>query len=266
MLTDEEKDKILELKGQGYSDFKIGKMLGVDAKTVRKYSKDDEENEINHPSSLKNSEPREPSIRPVKGKGGPMSTLKQDAYQSAQYDFKLEMLRDEQEEYRERKNRARKEEQEQEKREKLERFRIAEQQRQAEEREKKARVVIQQVKEKALPVAIRQTFPRHIMALIYLEIEKVLSKTDVIGFSENELVILAEGIRDRVIEQNIEEIREGLYEYSVNLCLTGVKEVWKNIYDKYRMDGGDLSYRDFIFACASRLPPEKREQVLSVIL
>lgn len=58
MLTEEEKDKILELKGQGYSDFKIGKMLGVDPKTVAKHSRGNNSGGGEGPSlSIKNRHP-----------------------------------------------------------------------------------------------------------------------------------------------------------------------------------------------------------------
>jgi hypothetical protein len=112
---------------------------------------------------------------------------------------------------------------------------------------------------------MKAILPNHIMAAIYLEIEKILSRMDLPGLPFDELVILAKGIKNRVIEQNHEAVRQALYEYFINLSRKELKECLKHMYNDYMMDGGELSYRNFIISNASRFPPEKREQFLSMI-
>lgn len=214
---------------------------------------------------------RQSSIRPIKGRGGPMSILKEDAYKSEQYDFKLEMLEDDREEYRERKNRARREGAEQARLEKLERFRIVEQQRQAEAKLLKSRTIIQGVKDAVLPPAAKDVYPALVMASIYQEIEKVLGRMDLIGVPLSELVILARDIEERIIGQNADACREsasnylrGLAEIKLNQVMEMQRENFKKL---YRESGSKLSYRDFMVAEINRYAPEKskREEILSMI-
>lgn len=217
---------------------------------------DDQRDEVKH---------RTHRLRPAKGKGGPMSTLKEDAYGSLQYDFKTEMLQDEREEYRERKNRARKEELEQERLEKLERFRIVEQQRQAAEREVKARVVIQKIKNAVLPLAARDVYPTLVMASIYQEIEKILGRMDLLGIPLSELVILGTDIKNRILSQNIEAVRQSASEYLARQALCQVKQWIKDTYSDYREHGGELPMRDFILDNAGDLSPERQREFLNSI-
>jgi hypothetical protein len=197
VLTDEEKEKILELKGKGYSDFRISKELGVDRKTVKRYSGDDGEDNI-EPLSIPKDRESFIRERPVRGKGGPMSTLKEDAYRSAQYDFKTEVLEDERNEYRERKDRELKVRLEEERRRQQEEN-LLRQRQEGEERRKRERMLkIQKMKMIAIPAPLMATIPPHILSLTLSEIENGLAKVDIDSLSERELLIHAEAIRSRV--------------------------------------------------------------------
>lgn len=202
---------------------------------------------------------RKLSARPESG----LVKSMRDELEVAKVEFEIEKVEDARGKWQERKGREEKERAEQEKGQRLEELRVRETQRIQMEIEERERAIIQRVKEAVLPLSMKQVLPAHIMSAIYQEIEKILSRMNLVGVPEDELVILAKGIKDRVIQQNDETVRQALYEYFTDLARKGVKEVLKDLYNKYRMGGGELSLQDFLANASSS--PDERERLLSLI-
>lgn len=201
---------------------------------------------------------RKLSVRPVSG----LVQSMRDELETSKVEFEIEKIEDARSKWQERKDRERKEKAEQERAERLEEHWVREGERQTEEKEIQKRNVIQKVKNHVIPAGMRAFIPAHILAFMYQEIEKVLSRMDVLGLPFSELVVLAKSIRDRVIEQNSESVRQSVYEYLMALSRNGLKECLKQMYNDYMMDGGELSYRGWIL---TNTPPENQRQLLELI-
>ena len=200
----------------------------------------------------------------VRGGSGLVQGLR-DELEASRVQFEIEKLTDLKQKWQERQDRERKEKVEAERVKRLDEFLVRESQEQTAETEAKARAIIQKVKNEVLPVEMKDMIPVHIMAYMYQEIEKVLSKMDVLTLPFHELTIIAEGIKDRLIEQFSEELRPAIHDYFITLARQQLNESWRLLYHSYRERGGTLPYRNFILSLISKYPIEKQRQFLQVV-
>lgn len=203
---------------------------------------------------------RKLSVRPG---SGPLVNQMKDELESSRIEFEIEKIQDARAKWQERKSREEKERAEQERIQRLEELQVREGQRQTGERERESRFIIQRVKESVLPLSAKAVLPASVMSAIYAEVEKTLSRMNLVGIPLSELVILGTDIKNRIIGANAEMVRQSAYEYLMAFSRNGLKETVKQMYNDYREHGGELSLRDFILANASS--PDERETLLSLI-
>jgi len=203
MLTSEEKKKILAFKGEGYSDYRIAKEMGLDVKTVKRYS-EDEINSLESPNDS-HGDFSEKDRKPILGKRaslslGPVSSRKEDEYRASLIDFKMERLNDERDEYRERRDREKKEKLEAERIQRFDEFQVREEQRQIEERQEKIRRVKQRLMDKLYPdVMPHLTFTQR--GRLIMELEDALSKLDILTTPEQALLSVAHGLVWKILDE-----------------------------------------------------------------
>lgn len=273
MLNNGDAGKVQELRNRGFSISKIGREMNIDRKTVRRYLQ--EENDRTEPSRSIPQNGTVPIKRDreefhqatLKGVSGSLVQFLKDELEADKINFEIEKLKDARSQWEERKNWEKREKAEQERIQRLDELRVMEGQRQAAEREEKARIIIQKVKEMVVPFSMRTAVPSYILAVIFGEIEQMLSKTDVLGLAFDELVILAEGVKIRILGQ--EEIRQALGNHILGIVEEQlrriVREQNQNFKKFYNESGSKLSYRDFILTELNKFPPERRKEILSLI-
>lgn len=195
------------------------------------------------------------SILSFSGKQSASSLVQglRDELESARVEFEIEKIEDARTKWAKRKNEETVMKLEAEQAQRLEELLVREQGRREEEMRAKARGIIQRIKEQIVPIALQKTFPKSILGIIYLELEKLFSRMDVIGFSEDELIVLGEGVRGRIIKENYEEVRQSICGYTVGLAQMALNQAYPKIvegvrqaYREYMAIGGRLPYSDWI--------------------
>jgi hypothetical protein len=148
---------------------------------------------------------------------------------------------------------------------KLEEFQITQEQRQAAEKTAKARAIIQRVKDEVLPIEMKVVIPPHILSLIYMEMEKVLSKMDIRSLPFSELVLIGEGIKDRLVGEFLDELRPAFHHYFLSIAQKQLNQSMRLTYQAYTKAGGPLSYRDFLCSCLAGRPADEIERFFDMV-
>jgi len=270
MLTSEEKEKILELKGDGYSDYKIAKELALDPKTVARCLREEEVDGSGDGFSadgLRAFKRRRGSIA-ARENLGPKSNRKKDELASEQYDFELEKLDNERNDYRERRGREQREKIEAEGLLKLGQFQMGEAQRRREKEQRRIRHKIQIAKAEALE-GLDQILPSVITANVLQEIEGEFSKLKVDEIPSHELVTIAKATRDKVFQDPIftDSVRESLLNYawqtSTQLLRNQMKKLYQQAIKQGRFNG---SYAEWLGMLANRYPEDGQKKIIEILL
>jgi predicted transcriptional regulator len=259
MLNEEIVEQIRKMKDEGKGISSIARELGLSRPTVLKYLGELGTNETGEAYSRKGLRGREH----LSSRSGSLVQSMRDELETSKVEFEIEKIEDARSKWQERKDRERLERVEQEKGQRLEELRVRETQRIQMEVEEKERAIIQKLKQKILPLSAKQVLPASVMSSIYSEIEKILSRMNLIGVPFDELVILGQDVKNRIIAANAEAVRQSAYEYLTGLSRQVLKESLKQMFSDYRESGGELSFREFILANANS--PDERETLLGLI-
>ena len=214
------------------------------------------------------SDRKESGQTPVKGGAGLLVQSLKDELEADRVAFEIEKLQDARTQWEERRDRERKEKLEQERMLRLEEVRMAEEYRQREEEQRNVRHKIQVAKKEACE-GLDEFVSPHIFIFILQEIEKAFSKMRVEETPLHELIIIAEGVRDKIIMEPpfVEEVRKALSEYLFSKGMVIMKRQIRALYQESVKQGFKASYRDWIIRIINyHFQPEDHDRLLELFL
>ena len=281
MLSENEIEKIEDLRDKGFSVSQISKKISVDRGTVRKYFMNEEENdEVEHSSYPPSESPNDTNSphrrREIRGRRRvreatpkaisfpPLESLRSE-FEGAKVEFEIEKLEEAKSKWEERRDKERKEKVDEERGRQFDETALRMSEERNEERQIEARRIIQKVKYHVLSPSSKAFIPTHILGHIYSEIEKCLTRMDVLSVPFDELVILAEGILSRIIRELSEEIRPAMQGFLAEQCKVLSNRTAREEYQKYRNRGGRLSFKNFIFSVIRNMPEEDQINILRLV-
>jgi hypothetical protein len=203
---------------------------------------------------------------PVRREAGMVGQSLRDELEATRIAFELERLEHARFQWEERRDRERREKQEQERMVRLEGLRQFEKDQKSERMRQEARHKIQIAKKEACEGW--DFLPPHIFAFVLCEIEQALSKLKVDEIPTQELIVIAEGVRDRVIQEPsiVDEVRKVISE---KLRMAAIdlyrREIWR-LYQASVNQGFEGSYEEWIMGIIDRFEPGDQEILKTLFL